>query len=158
LAAIVGVAILGMAGISAIVDSWYDSMLGGRPLPQLTDLVLRLHGTPELLLAGVIFFISSHALIVHALVSRQSDPVRALWTWNMCAIFTALLLVIYVVCCVLFLMLPGMSIISGMLKTPETLAREQRQWWIFLGSTVGAVVYGVLIAVVMWRSGKSGKD
>lgn len=133
-------------------------MLGGKPLPQLTYLVLGLHGTPELLLAVVIFLTTGHAQIVHALVRRQSDPVRALWTWNLLALLTAFVLVTYVVFCVLFLMLPGMSFIMAMQKTPETLAGEQRQWWVFLGSTTGAVAYGLWIAAMMWRSDKKATD
>lgn len=151
----IGATILGVTVLSAAASSIYAGMLGGRPLPALTQLVLDVHGTPGgYIFAFVTGIVATHACLVHFATSKARDVVSGTWVWLFLMTATTLAMTVYVGLSFLSLVLPLISIPGGMVQpTADSEAAEFRGLLVFAAVSVGSVVYALFLGVLMWRRG-----
>lgn len=151
----IGASIFGVAVLSAVASSVYLRMLGGKPLPALTQLILDIHHKPgAYIFAIVVVIVATHAFAVHLAVSRTRDVSLATWAWLSAMTATALVTTVYVGLSILALLLPLVSFPGGMVQpSAEAEAAEFRAFLVFIVLSLGALAYALFLGRWMWRGG-----
>jgi len=149
----IGMLVLCMALFCHRAQGLYDDLLGGKPLPVLTEFYLFVHGVHGgYLFVVLLLLVATVAFLPHFAATRSRDPLVAIWIWILLGTLTAFGTIFYLGVGVIALLLPLISTCCGMVSEPPGSPNEEfLQACLFVGALLGAMLYLAVLAVLMWR-------
>lgn len=155
LSSCLGICLLAVTYLANAAHSWYEVLLGGKPLPALTQFLLSIHlPLGANVFAVALVLMATHAFLVHWFTSRAQDESRAVWTWLLMASLTIAALLFYLFASLIALLLPLVPICCGMVHSPDD------DWWktVRIVSFLGAMLYALVLAIITWRGGTRARN